>query len=90
MDYEQLHPRCDLSVSSISWAAQRIGPAFIYDLFVHTDRVVEIANFLRRHGMNHENNPLSPYLNLRPLDGLGIEEWYLSANGKTVGSRGVT
>lgn len=88
-DLEQLHPRCDLSLTSIGWAASRVGPAFIYELWIHPDRTVEVINYLRRQGMQHENNPLSPYLNVKPTDGLEIEEWYLVANGKSVGSRGV-
>ena len=87
---EQLHPRCDLSITSIGWAAQRVGPSFTYELWIHPDRVVEVVNFLRHHGMMHERNPLSPYVNVQPTDGLEITEWYLVANEKCVGSRGIT
>lgn len=88
-EYEQLHPRCCLSFPSLQWAAQRIGPAFTYDLLIHPSMTLEIQYFLKRHMLVTSENPLAPYVNVVPCPDLAIEEWYLRANDKAVGSVGV-
>lgn len=88
-EYEQLHPRCCLSLTSIGWAASHVGPAFVYDLLVHPSMVIEARGLLKRFGTDTASNPLSPYINLIPTPTLAIEEWYLRANDKVVGSLGV-
>lgn len=71
-------------------AAQHVGPAFVYELTVHPSRQLEVIGYLRRYGMQYEDNPFSPHVNLRTHLDCGYAEWFLSANGNSCGSRGDT
>lgn len=75
----------DISQTSLSEAAQKIGPAFSYNLYVASPYL----NYSRRVAASlladNKDNPFAPYLNVLPDDSLG-REWYLEANGKRVGS----
>ena len=84
-----LHPHCNCSSSSLQWAALRLGPAFVYDLYVHTSLQLEIRTMLRQLCADVKDNPLAPYVNLHPDDSLDPDEWYLVANGIAWGSVGV-
>ena len=86
--YEPLQTRCDLSGQSLGWAAQTIGPSFFYDLYIHENSMFWVRTMLRQLNADTRENPLAPYINLRPDNECGPYEWYLSANGKCVGSQG--
>lgn len=88
MKYEAIEQRCDLTTTSMGWAAQLIGPAFIYDLYVRADNIVWVRQMLHQFGADTRDNPLAPYVNLCIDNDLGPYEWYLSANGKASGSEG--
>jgi len=86
MQYEPLVPACDISGSSLGWAAQKCGPAFVYDLYVREANCVWVRGLLKDINADTKDNPLAPYINLLFDNRLGPYEWYLSANGKCFGS----
>lgn len=90
MTRQQLRIECDLCVSTLILAAQKCGPAFIYELTIHPDRLAETKHWLLKQDIGALANPLSPAVNVRTDANLGVTEWYVAANGQEWGSRGVT
>ena len=88
MKYESIYPQCDLTVSTLELAALKLGPAFIFDLYVAERNIIWVRSLLKGILADVRDNPLAPYINLHIEVGMGIYEWYLSANGKSVGSVG--
>ena len=85
--YEQLSVICNCSHTSLQEAALRLGPSFVYTLSVATGRLLATHTMLKQFGADTASHPLSPYINMSIDTDLKGEEWYLSANGKSVGSQ---
>lgn len=88
MQYQALNIGMDVSEYSIEEAAQIIGPSFVYELRINPLAVLTVRNFLKRWCADTEEHPLSPYINIIPEPDFGRDEWCLSANGKSAGSKG--
>lgn len=89
-DYTPLSVNCNISHTSLADAARILGPAFVYDLYVNPYIMIDTRSTLRRmQPTEYSDNPLIPHINLHPDDSLDRYEWYLSANGKGCGSKGV-
>jgi len=85
-----LSVNCNISSTSLGEAARLLGPSFVYDLYVNPYLIIDTRSVLRRmQPTEYEDNPLIPYINLHTDESLAQQEWYLSANGKSVGSSGV-
>lgn len=82
------HVNCDCSIVALEEAAQKIGPAFVYDLYVCPTQLVATRSRVKALMLNNEANVLAPHINLHGDPDMTIFEWYLSANGKNVGSGG--
>jgi hypothetical protein len=65
-----------------------LGPAFVYDVFVHPRDIIAARSTARALMADVKDSPLAPYLNIHPHDGLERGEWFISANGKTLGTEG--
>lgn len=86
MSYTKLPLDCDMARTSFAEAAQIVGPAFSYNLYV-SSRYVAYARTLSAELLAaHRGNPFAPYLNVLVEDSLSAE-WVLEANGKRAGSR---
>ncbi len=79
----------DLSQTPLSMCAQQLGPSFVYTLIVNPTNFQVAHRVLRDLMCSTKDNPFAPYVNLVTADYLAPSEWFLSANGKNVGSRGV-
>lgn len=79
---------CDVSFYSLQEAAKKIGPSFVYDLFVSSRRELEAAKMLKDMAAHTLENPFAPYVNLHVEDGFDIDEWCIEANGKSFWSKG--
>lgn len=79
----------DLGLTSVEEAARQVGPAFIYDLTVHSKAVLQARSFCRQLHCTVMHNVLAPYINILIDDSVGLSGWMLSANGVSVGSPGV-
>lgn len=88
MKYDPLLPSCDLCAITIEEAAKRLGPSFVYDLYVSTAMLLNTRGMLKELGMVTKDNVLSPYVNLYEDNRLNTYEWYLAANNKACGSDG--
>ena len=90
MKYEQLMAGigCDLSMTTLGEAAGRCGASFIYDLYVLERNVIWERELLKESACAVRDDPLAPYVNLHFDNDLDIYEWYLQANGNSVGSCG--
>lgn len=86
MKYEAIVPACDLSLLTLMEAAARLGPAFVYDLYVSPIQLLWTRDMLRQNAMAVKDNPLAPYVNLFEDNRLNSYEWYMCANGKAVGA----
>lgn len=87
--YVPFPTNCNYSFASLEWAAIQIGPAFIYELHVAPKEILSARNVLRELLAFTEDHPFSPHLNLVADEDLSQDEWFLSANGRAVGSPGV-
>ena len=85
--YERLSTPCDCSVIALEEAAMRVGPAFIYDLFVHPKNLLWVKKLCDAASSPH--HPFAPHIAITQHEGLRRFEWYLSANGRACGSEGV-
>lgn len=88
-DYERLPIRCDMSFVALQEAALGIGPAFQYDLHVSIEYQLSANALVKALGADLLHHPLAPCVNVCPDTDLSGPAWYLAANGKKVGSRGV-
>jgi hypothetical protein len=83
--------RQNLCRHTLTNAALRLGPAFVYELAVSVGALMEARSLLRRLACDVENNPMAPYINLKPDCTLKPSEWYLKIPGGEVayGSQGM-
>lgn len=88
MKYDPLLPSCNLCMTTMEEAARRLGPSFIYDLYVNPTQILGTRDMLRGLVCMVKDNPFAPYVNLFVDDRLKPYEWYLCANNKAVGSDG--
>lgn len=69
-------------------AAQKLGPAFTYDLFVHPKSLVSMRGMIRRMAADLVDNPLAPYVNLLADPNLPrADSWYLRLGFPVTGER---
>lgn len=88
VDAYEMKPHCDLSVTTLEEAAQRLGATFVYTLTVAPTSVVWVRNFLRKLAVEVKDTPLAPYINLCTDYSYEGYEWSLAANLSTVWSPG--
>lgn len=88
MKYEAIVPACDLCLLALEMAAQKLGPAFVYDLYINPKQIVWVKGMLKINCMDIKDNVLAPYINLFEDSRLNSNEWYLCANNKAVGADG--
>lgn len=92
LDYEPLtdvrggHIYFQLSKTSLEMAARDVGPAFIYNLYVHTIRLFQARNVVFSIVAHVKSNPFAPYVNIIEAPAFDESEWVLEANDKRVGS----
>jgi hypothetical protein len=92
LDYELLTDVCgkiiyfQLSKTSLEMAARDVGPAFIYNLYVHTIRLFQARNVVFSIIAHVKSNPFAPYVNIIEAPAFDESEWVLEANDKRVGS----
>ena len=86
--YKPLQTRCNLTVTSIRFAAQEgLKPSSVYTLHVGARSYYD-GKDVAAHGMDPDN-PFSPYINLIIDPDLGRDEWYVSyEHGNAVGTEG--
>lgn len=99
LEYKKLSTNTDLSSTGLQQAVLMIGPAFVYELFIHPDALMETRNKLfdlnidpheaGKHHRGYDDNPLRPYINLHVNETLGRFEWVLGAKDILAGSPGV-
>lgn len=75
---------CDCSETALRWALQRLGPSCFYVLSVYPDRFLETSNYVRLW----TNAPLALQINVEEDAALDPGGWYVSANGRSIGSIG--
>jgi len=88
MKYDAIYPACDLSIVAMEEAAKRLGPAFVYDLYINPVQMIWVRGMLKQNCMDVRDNVLAPYVNLFEDNRLKTYEWYMCANGKAVGADG--
>jgi len=92
LDYEPLLDLQDklmyypLSKTALEIAASRVGPAFIYVLYVHTIRLFQARNVVFSIIAHVKSNPFAPHVNIVEAPALDESEWMLEANDRRVGS----
>jgi hypothetical protein len=89
LKYTKLPVACCITHSTLSQCVQQLGPAFIYSVFIHSSKVIEMRSIARELMADVRNNPFAPYLNICEDPALHPNEWYVAANGQRVGSEGV-
>jgi hypothetical protein len=85
MSYVRLPLMMDMSQTAFAQAAEVVGPAFSYNLYVASPYLNYARRLARELLADNKDNPFAPYLNVLPDDSLG-REWVLEANGQRVGS----
>lgn len=75
-----------LSRISLEMAARKVGPSFVYNLYVHTIRLFQARNVVFSIVAHAKNNPFAPHVNIIECPALDESEWVLEANDKFVGS----
>lgn len=92
LDYEPLKglhddtPYFQLNKMSLEMSARLTGPAFCYNLYVHTIRLFQARNVVFQILAHTKSNPFAPYVNIIECPALDESEWVLEANDKRVGS----
>lgn len=85
--YEALQSAAtSLSSTALEMCALKLGPSFIYVLYVHTTRLLHARNLCRGLYALTKGHPFAPYINIVETPEYGEGEWALEANGKRVGS----
>jgi hypothetical protein len=84
--YEQLSS-CDIEPypTAIRGAMFKLGPSFEYTLYVHPMEQLDFS----LHAREWTQGEFAFQLNVYADKALGVREWYLAANGRRVGSKGV-
>jgi len=80
---------CNFSKTALEMAVVKLGPAWIYNLYVSEVEMIEARNLLRSLAAQYVDNPLSPYVNVHIDPENKPQEWYVEANGKSFGSIGI-
>jgi hypothetical protein len=75
-----------LSRTTLEMAARDVGPSFVYNLYVHTIRLLQARNVVFAIIAHVKSNPFAPYVNIIECPALDEGEWVLEANDKRVGS----
>jgi hypothetical protein len=75
-----------LNKPSLEMAAAKVGPAFTYNLYVHTIRLFQARNVVFSIIAHVKSNPFAPYVNIVEAPALDESEWVLEANDRRVGS----
>jgi hypothetical protein len=75
-----------LNKQALEIAATHVGPAFTYNLYVHTIRLFQARNVVFSIIAHCKSNPFAPYVNIIESPALDESEWVLEANEKRVGS----
>lgn len=75
-----------LSRTTLEMAARDVGPSFLYNLYVHTIRLMQARNVVFSIVAHVKSNPFAPYVNIIECPALDEGEWVLEANEKRVGS----
>jgi hypothetical protein len=75
-----------LNKMSLEMAARDVGPSFIYNLYVHTIRLLQARNVVHGIIAHVKSNPFAPHVNIVECPSLDESEWVLEANDKRVGS----
>jgi hypothetical protein len=88
MKYTPLPIRMDLTEVAMQEAAHRLGPAFVYELHVRDSMVVHARGFMKKMNADTQGNPFAPYVNIATDNDLSTNEWYVTANQNSVGSKG--
>lgn len=88
-EYTKLGIACDLSMVSLQEAALVVGPAFVYNLYVHRSRLWFARNLVRQHTTETMTNPFAPVINVQ-VAGVNPDEWFLQTPRGSCGSSGVT
>jgi hypothetical protein len=83
--------RQNLCAMTLTQAVVKLGPSFVYDLWVSPAALHEARSLLRRLAADVEDNPLAPYVNLHLGPGMKPFEWFVTLPGKKIafGSQGV-
>jgi hypothetical protein len=76
----------NLSRTSLEMAASKLGPAFTYNLYVHTIRLLQARNVVWSIVAHVQKNPFAPHVNIVECPSLDEGEWVLEANGLKTGS----
>jgi hypothetical protein len=88
--YERLPTNCDLCIVAIEDAITRTGykpPPVL--LTVGKGALIYAVSILKIIGANTKEHPTAPYINLILDESLEPHEWYITINGKSVGSPSV-
>lgn len=86
LDIRQTPIYFQLSKVSLEMAARRVGPSFIYCLYVHTIRLMLARNVVFQIVAHVKSNPFAPYVNIIEAPAFDESEWVLEANDRRVGS----
>lgn len=89
IDYENIGDgalKVSLSKTALEQAARQVGPAFTYNLYVHTIRLLQARNLVWAVVAHVQKNPFAPHINIIECPSLEEGEWCLEANERCVGS----
>lgn len=86
-EYEEVQvTKCTLSRTSLELAARKVGPSFVYNLYVHSIRLLQARNVVWGMWAHVHKNPFAPHVNIVECPELDEGEWILEANDKRAGS----
>lgn len=88
-EYEPLPMKYSLSRTSLEECALRLGPSFVYTLYVHPTRLLNARNRVRECYAQAPDHPLAPYINIKQVPEFEEDEWCLAANDRAVGVKGL-
>lgn len=81
---------CDISQTSMADAAMHLGPSFEYYVHVNPFQGAWVRQIVRTIGASCMPHPFAPCVSVREDESLERHEWFVTANGKAMGSKGVT
>jgi len=84
--YKEFSIPCDVSPVSMQDAANYLGPSFMYEIHVNPVATPYVRRIIREIGAASVPHPFAPAFNLIEDDSLARDEWFLSANGRAMGS----
>jgi hypothetical protein len=86
MDLQGKPAYFQINKMSLEMAARLVGPAFVYNLYVHTIRLFQARNVVFAVVAHTKSNPFAPHINIVECPALNESEWVLEANEKRAGS----